>query len=57
MADPNIEGEYEPRPVWAVIQGPPDEAVILHLEPTEDEQKALAWAEQERFRQANETAP
>jgi hypothetical protein len=42
---------YEDRPIWAVVEGSPVNAVILHLDV--DELKARAWAEQEIFRRIN----
>ena len=44
---------YASRDIWAVVEGSPAKAVIIHLDLEGNELKALAWAEQERFRRLN----
>ena len=44
---------YASRDIWAVVEGSPVNAVILHLDIEDNEIKANAWAEQERFRRTN----
>ena len=44
---------YASRDIWAVVEGSPVNAVILHLDLEDNEIKANAWAEQERFRRIN----
>ena len=48
-----ISQVHESRDIWAVVEGSPAKAVIIHLDLEGNELKALAWAEQERFRRLN----
>ena len=44
---------YGSRDIWAVVEGSPVDAVIIHLDINDNEIKARAWAEQEIFRRTN----
>jgi hypothetical protein len=44
---------YAYRDIWAVVEGSPVNAVIIHLDINDNELKARAWAEQEIFRRIN----